>query len=336
MTTETRRPKAGLYPLDAAEPAPPPRLPALREAEETLVPLEDPVRRRNPAGRWVWRTGAALVAGLVVLDLALFLDGVFEQSLALGAAFSFLIGAAAVAILSWIGVELREIRKLATVERVRAHAAEVRAADSHGQAMGFIAEARRVLAGRPSVARRFDRLEDMVLETMSDRDALELFRREILLPLDAEAYVVVRRAAQWTAIGVSASPVAGLDALIALWRSLRMVRQIGEVYGLRPGPIATLSLARRVLTGVAGITAFDVMGDMWAQHLGHRVAGFISAKLAEGVYAAVRVSRLGLLAMEACRPVPFEPEDEPSLNRLRGEITQTLVRSIGRSEPPKP
>jgi putative membrane protein len=274
----------------------------------------------------------ALFLGVVVLDLALFLNGLFERSLALGVVFSFLIGATAAALISWIGFEIRQIHKLANVEAIRVHAAEAMSRDGHGGALSFIAEARRMLADRPAVAKRFDRLEDMVLETMSDRDALDLFRREILLPLDAEAYAAVRRAAQWTAIGVSASPIAGLDALIALWRSLRMIRQIAEAYGLRPGPIATLSLARRILTGAAGISVVDVMGDMWAQHLGHRVAGLISAKLAEGVYAAIRVARLGLLAMGACRPVPFAPEDEPSLSRLRSEITGSLVRSLSKSE----
>lgn len=324
--TETR-PRAGLYPVGQAEPAPPPRLPvAIASAEPIAAPEE--VRRRNPAWRWVLRTAAALVLGLIVLDLGLFLDGLFERSLALGAAFALLVGAAVVALLAWIGMEIRQIRKLGAVEAIRIRAAEVLARDGHGGAMGFIAEARRTLADRPAVARRFDRLEDMVLETMSDRDAMELFRREILLPLDAEAYAAVRRAAQWTAIGVSASPIAGLDALIALWRSLRMIRQIAEAYGLRPGPIAMMSLARRVLSGIAGISVVDVMGDMWAQHLGHRLAGLISAKLAEGVYAAVRVARLGLLAMGTCRPVPFAAEDEPSLSRLRTEITSSLTRSL--------
>ncbi len=329
MTTESK-PKAGLYPINQAEPTPP-RPPMALELPGPL-PAVEPERRRNPAWRWFLRSAAALILGLVVLDLGLFLHGLFERSLVLGAAFSLLIGATAAALLSWIALEIRQIRKLGAVEAVRVHAAEAMARDGHGGAMSFLAEARRALAGRPAVARRFDRLEDMVLETMSDRDALELFRREILLPLDAEAYAAVRRAAQWTAIGVSASPVAGLDALIALWRSLRMIRQIAEVYGVRPGPIATLSLVRRVLSGVAVLSAVDVMGDLWAQHLGHRVAGFISAKLAEGVYAAIRVARLGLLTMGACRPLPFAPEDEPSLSRLRTEITGSLVRSLGRSE----
>jgi putative membrane protein len=330
MTAETK-PKAGLYPIDRAEPAPWPRLTSTLDLGEPLPSLE-PARRRNPAWRWLKTSALALFLGVVVLDLALFLNGLFERSLALGVVFSFLIGATAAALISWIGFEIRQIHKLANVEAIRVHAAEAMSRDGHGGALSFIAEARRMLADRPAVAKGFDRLEDMVLETMSDRDALDLFRREILLPLDAEAYAAVRRAAQWTAIGVSASPIAGLDALIALWRSLRMIRQIAEAYGLRPGPIATLSLARRILTGAAGISVVDVMGDMWAQHLGHRVAGLISAKLAEGVYAAIRVARLGLLAMGACRPVPFAPEDEPSLSRLRTEITGSLVRSLSKSE----
>jgi uncharacterized membrane protein YcjF (UPF0283 family) len=44
------------------------------------------------------------------------------------------------------------------------------------------------------------------------------------------------------------------------------------------------------------------------------------------------VARLGLLAMGTCRPVPFGAEDEPSLSRLRTEITGSLVRSLSRPE----
>jgi len=326
MTPPTR-PKPGLYPADAAiEPAPPPRLP--EPVEPTgLKPPAPP--RRGRAARWFWRAALALVAGLIVLDAALFLDGLFDRSLALGAMFALLIGATAAAGLWWAGSEIRQIRLLDAVDEVREAAAAALASEGYGKAPPFLGRARRLMAGRPVVRRRFDRLEDMILDTHSDRDIMELFRREVLLPLDAEAYAAVRRAAQWTAVGVSASPVALLDAVLAIWRSLRMVREIAEVYGFRPGPVSTVALARHVLTGAASITAVDVVGDLWAQHLGHRVAGLLSAKLAEGVYAAVRVARLGLLAMQTCRPAPFAPEDEPSLGRLRKEIVGSLTRSLG-------
>ena len=133
MTAETK-PKAGLYPIDRAEPAPWPRLTSTLDLGEPLPSLE-PARRRNPAWRWLKASALALFLGVVVLDLALFLNGLFERSLALGVVFSFLIGATAAALISWIGFEIRQIHKLANVEAIRVHAAEAMSRDGHGGAL---------------------------------------------------------------------------------------------------------------------------------------------------------------------------------------------------------
>ena len=129
MTAETK-PKAGLYPIDRAEPAPWPRLTSTLDLGEPLPSLE-PARRRNPAWRWLKTSALALFLGVVVLDLALFLNGLFERSLALGVVFSFLIGATAAALIFWIGFEIRQIHKLANVEAIRVHAAEAMSRDGH-------------------------------------------------------------------------------------------------------------------------------------------------------------------------------------------------------------
>jgi putative membrane protein len=105
-----------------------------------------------------------------------------------------------------------------------------------------------------------------------------------------------------------------------------MIRQVAEVYGLRPGIVGTASLLRRALTSAAFTATVDVAGDAWSAHLGGRVAGFVSARLAEGVFAAVRVARLGLLTMEMCRPLPFAEGDKPRLSQLRAEIASWFTR----------
>ena len=64
--------------------------------------------------------------------------------MALGVIFSFLIGATAAALISWIGIEIRQIHKLANVETIH-DAADAMAREGHGGALGFIAEARRML-----------------------------------------------------------------------------------------------------------------------------------------------------------------------------------------------
>jgi putative membrane protein len=82
------------------------------------------------------------------------------------------------------------------------------------------------------------------------------------------------------------------------------------------------------LTATFAVTA-DVVGDVLGAHLGGRLAGLVSGKLAEGVFAGVRTARLGLLAIEQCRPLPFAAEDRPNLRQLVSQSLGSLLQSSG-------
>jgi putative membrane protein len=64
----------------------------------------------------------------------------------------------------------------------------------------------------------------------------------------------------------------------------------------------------------------DILGNVWVEHLGGKVTSLVSTRLAEGIVAAVRVARLGLPAMEGCRPMSFSERDRPGLLKLREQI----------------
>ncbi|MFO1061531.1 MAG: TIGR01620 family protein [Dongiaceae bacterium] len=329
--TGPERLRPGLYPVEQAIRVEPlePALPETALAEPAapaaeLLPPEP--RRRSRAGRWFLGSVAAFLVAAVSVQAGFFVADMYQRSLLLGAAMSALLGLAGASGLWWILAELRQLRRLETVERVREEARRLSRSDAHGEAARFLAHVKPLFIDRPGAAERFRRLEDMVLETHADRDVVALFQREIIRPLDKEAFRAVTRSAQWIGVGVSVSPVAALDALLAVARSLRMIREIAEVYGFRPGLTSTLVLARHVIRNAALFSAADVAANLWVQHLGGSLAELVSSKLAEGVYAAVRVSGLGLLTVETCRPVPFDEDDRPGLDDLRRDILARLTR----------
>jgi putative membrane protein len=326
--TGPERLRPGLYPVEQAtrvEPleSPPPAI-AEPAAEPGLEPELLPPRRARP-GRWFVGAVAAFLVAAVSVQAGFFVADMFQRHVLLGALFSTLLGLAGASGAWWILAELRQLRRLETVERVREEARRLASSTGHGEAARFLAHVKPLFLERPGAAERFRRLEDMVLETHADREVVALFQREIIRPLDREAFRAVTRGAQWIGVGVSVSPVAAVDALLAVARSLRMIREIAEVYGFRPGLTSTLVLARHVMRNAALVSATDVVGNLWVQHLGGRLAGLLSTKLAEGVYAAVRVAGLGLLTVETCRPVPFDEDDKPGLDDLRRDILARLT-----------
>ncbi len=332
MSEETRV-KPGILPAGATVPLPgvlaepPASLPVARDvAGFPIVPA-----RRRRGIRWGLALGGSavlLVGGIAVIDAVSWLDALFARSLALGAVGAALIGGVFAALAGFIGSEVHNLRRLRSAQLIHDRGRELALRSGSFDGHGFIAEVVRLTSATPTGRALCEQFRDALSDTHDDREALQLFERIVLRPLDELAYIAIRRGARDTAIGTSVSPVGGLDALIVLWRSLRMVREIAEVYGLRPTRLSLFALIRRMfVTATFSVTA-DMVGDVVGAHLGGRLAGIVSGKLAEGVYAGVRTARLGLLAVEQCRPLPFRDDGRPNLRQLVGQSLGSLLPAV--------
>jgi putative membrane protein len=327
--------KPGILPSGATTPIPGA---VIEPAPSLPVPVEAPAlptaRRRGV--RWGIALAvslAALISGVIVIDAALWLSDLFERSAWLGVVGTLLIGGVSVALAGFIGGEYRNLMRLRTAQSIREQGYHLAEASNRFEGHGFMSDLVRLTASSRAGRVLCEHYRDAIADTHDDREAMQLFERIVLRPLDEIAYAAVRRAARDTAIGASVSPVAGVDALIVLWRSMRMVREVAEVYGLRPTRLSVLALIRRMfVTATFAVTA-DVVGDVLGAHVGGRLAGLVSGKLAEGVFAGVRTARLGLLAIEQCRPLPFAADDRPNLRQLVAQSLGSLIQPPGQQAP---
>jgi putative membrane protein len=318
--------KPGILPSGATTPIPG----AVIEPTPSLpVSVEALPSARRRGVRWgIALAGslALLISGVVVIDAALWLTDLFDRSAWLGGVGALLIGGVSVALAGFIGGEYRNLMRLRSAQSIREQGYHLSQASNRFEGRGFMNDLVRLTANSRTGRLLCEQYRDAIADTHDDREAMQLFERIVLRPLDEAAQAAVRRAARDTAIGASVSPIAGIDALIVLWRSLRMVREVAEVYGLRPTRLSVLALIRRMfLTATFAVTA-DVVGDVLGAHVGGRLAGLVSGKLAEGVFAGVRTARLGLLAIEQCRPLPFTDDDRPNLRQLVSQSLGSLLQ----------
>ena len=336
--SESERPEPGLYSVDAVSSVPIEKSVVL---EPPGVEIPPPTRRRY--GRWFAYLVLAFFGAALAYDAVRFLQTLFDASTVAGIAASVLLAAALVTGVLWIFDEMRRFYAMRTADSVRAAAARLRGRASRDESRALV---NRILpARRHNVAAhdRSARLRERLRHTHDGADVMNLFVREVLDPLDHQAAARISRAARDTALGVAASPVGALDAVIGTVRALRMVREIATIYGLRPGTFGAMRLMKRALLDGASFGAADLASDVWTDlvsGVGLRATGMVAGKLGEGVFAAVRVTRLGLATMQACRPIPFA--DEQRLAALRREmVTQVFTGLIPRRrrqelEPTKP
>ncbi|MGH6932040.1 MAG: DUF697 domain-containing protein, partial [Dongiaceae bacterium] len=254
--------KPGILPVGVATPVKGGLLDTIPEKPGDLAPIETMTPVAKPR-RFRWGlalgTSAALaVIGVTVIDAVAWLSDLFARSIALGGVAAFLLGAVLATAVGFTLGEIRNLMRLRSAQEIRRRGHELSKAVGIFESHGFVADLVGLVSGNPRGRLLCEQFRDALTDTHDDREALLLFDRMVLSPLDGAALAVVRRGARDAAIGTSVSPVAGLDALIVIWRSLRMMREIGAVYGLRPTRLAIFALARRMLM----TATFSVTTDM--------------------------------------------------------------------------
>jgi putative membrane protein len=194
------------------------------------------------------------------------------------------------------------------------------ASEVHGQADAYLAQLQRLYRGRPDLAEPLARFETQASDALNDGERLRLFGRTVLAPLDRQARRLVTRGARDIGALTALSPLGLLDSAIVLWRTLAMLRAIARLYGVRPGPAASIRLLRRTLAHVLAAGVGELLSDAALETAGASLLSVISTRIGQGAVHGLLAARLGLAAVQICRPLPFVEGELPSMKQLRADL----------------
>lgn len=275
-------------------------------------------RRGSVLGRFaVWAFGALFSFVLSVAAWE-FVAGLLAANTVLGTVALVLVGAAVLAAVLLAMREAAGFARLGRLDHLRARAAGA----------GTLAEARAVLR---DLARLYDKRGEMrwglsrVRERAADvmdADALiRLAEQELMAPLDRAARTEVEAAARQVATVTALVPLALADVAAALFANLRMIRRVAEIYGGRAGLLGSVKLLRRVFGHLVATGAIALTDDLIGSVAGGGLLSKLSRRFGEGVVNGALTVRVGVAAMEICRPMPFDALPKPG-------VTETVSRAL--------
>ncbi len=284
------------------------------QAMQTVATLSQ--RRGSGITRFALWAFTALITFAVSVAAYDFVAGLLARNLILGWLAFALVAIAAFAALILGRREWAAYVRLHRLDGLRLAAGEARA-------KADLPNARRVTAALVSLYDRRGetawgraRLAEREAEVMDADALLSLAERELMAPLDAEARLVIESSARQVATVTALVPLALADVATALVANLRMIRRIAEIYGGRSGSFGSLRLLRRVFASLLAAGALALTDDMIGSVAGGGVLGKLSRRFGEGVVNGALTARVGVAAMELCRPLPFVALEKPGVSTL--------------------
>ena len=173
-------------------------------------------------------------------------------------------------------------------------------------------------------------------ETQNDREVVSLYAHLVQPVLDAQARREISRSAAESTLMIAVSPLALVDMAFIAWRNLRLINRIATLYGIELGYYSRLRLFKLVLLNIAFAGASELVREVGMDWMSQDLAARLSTRAAQGIGAGLLTARLGIKAMELCRPLPWIDDDKPRLGDFRrqliGQVKETLQKGKTPSE----
>lgn len=273
-------------------------------------------RRPSRLGRLFWGLLLSLITAFVSIAAWNVVTGLFIQYPIIGVGVTGLLLAFLMVSAVIVTKELIAFSRLRRVDSLH-RAAETALAENNLEAARSVARDLAALyKDRPETAWGRDRLAERLPDLFDAADVFSVAEQELLTPLDAAAKREVEQAARQVATVTALVPLALADVIAALVANIRMIRRIAEVYSGRSGTLGSWRLTRAVMAHLVATGAVAVGDDMLGSLAGGSVLGKISRRFGEGMVNGALTARVGIAAMEVCRPLAFTKVTKPSVGNI--------------------
>lgn len=313
-----------------APPVPEPDLPGPQgQAMTTAAALA--ARQPSKLARWFWALAGTLVSALISIAAWRFAMDLIASVPLLGLAVSVLMGLVVLVGLAIVVKELAAMSRLAKVDALHRAADAALASDDLKAARKVVDQLSSLYAGREDTRWGRERLKERGAEVFDASGLIGLAENELLAPLDAAARREVEASARQVATVTALVPLALADVVAALSSNLRMIRRVAEIYGGRSGTLGSWRLTRAVMSHLVATGAVAVGDDMLEPVLGGGLLGKLSRRFGEGLVNGALTARVGVAAIEVCRPLPFTHRNRPSVREIiRTALAGFVIKESGK------
>ena len=221
----------------------------------------------------------------------------------------------------------KDRRKQNAYRNIRKLAKRCQSASSNTADQNLIKEFKSFYANKPHQA-----LLDQCLSSLPDyklgHEVITHIDDVFLKPLDAEALKRVTSFSYKAGLTVALSPWVAVDMALSLWSNIKMIDEIGQIYGVRPSLINRVSMLKNITGHLALAGASELASDQIVDQLGGTsLASLFSVRLSQGLGVGLYSAKIGLATIAVSRPIEFV-ENEPDLKSLTNLLIEKFKKQL--------
>ncbi len=271
-----------------------------------------------------------ILCGVEVLNITtdFFADGFF-----FGSVFSVFLVSILVIILLLIVREISSVLLLVDGEKNRNKISHIAELGSYKEALNQCTS----MMNNKYPQELKKRFLESVQPHFSAKEVFELYERIVLSDADKRAKKVIFTRSIETSLVVAMSPLAWIDMLFAAFRSCKMVREISEIYGYRPGLWGRLKIYKKVMLNMIYIGLGDLLMDAASDFVAgtsatvmDKVAGQVNKAFAVGLASGYYTTKIGFMAVRSVRPMDLTKNSRELFNfaQLRFDLCKYVVAKL--------
>jgi len=282
-------------------------------------------------GKFFIMVSLITISAVVISDLIDLVISMWVRHWSLGGVFFLLVTVllfSAIAVLiSWF----RNRDTLKSVQRFQRACVKIRLKENNciGELQPSLEQLGKFYAGKPHAV-AFELSLNAAPDYLNDMEMIGFLDLNFLQPIDGEAKRIVNKASLQSGLGVGLSQWAAIDALFTFWRNLKMVDMVAKLYGIRPGFKSRLYIMLYVMGNVSVSYSSQIAADYVSRVVSSGVTPKIVAGMVQGVSIALLTQRIGMFAIQACRPVPQSSDDEGKLDEDMSRMLKKILRALRR------
>ena len=215
-------------------------------------------------------------------------------------------------------------QQLKRVDKMREQADSFIRKRSHGKSNLFITELKQLYSESPQ-GRLLQEVISNQPDYLNDAEIITYLSENFFSQLDKEAQQLITSESIKVGTLIALSPLAIVDTLVVLWRTIKMVNQISGIYGLRLTRIGQwqvfLKIVKATLLAAGTEIAISSIVDKTATGL----TGVVTGSVAQGLGVAIYAAKVGLEGMKQSRPVIFHENEQPNMNVITNGIRLGLM-----------